>query len=334
MKHLLKMLDLSQQEIFDILDLADKLKYQTKHGIPHPILQGKTLGMIFQKASTRTRVSFETGMYQLGGYPLFLSANDLQIGRGEPVQDTARVLSRYLDGIMIRTFAQQEVEDLANYGSIPIINGLTDFCHPCQVLADLLTIREKKDTFDGLKMCYIGDGNNMANSLIVGGLKVGMEVSVACPNDYRPDKAVMDFAAGYDCFSITDKPLEAAANADVLITDVWSSMGMEAEIEKRKIAFKGYQINDDVMAAAHSDAMVMHCLPAHREEEITAKVFEEHGVFSTTMIVVLSLFASEQIGQISVSVRFWQMRQQCTLAFASVMAWAKDSASVSGKART
>ncbi|MBR1897975.1 MAG: ornithine carbamoyltransferase [Oscillospiraceae bacterium] len=277
MKHLLKMLDLSQQEIFDILDLADKLKYQTKHGIPHPILQGKTLGMIFQKASTRTRVSFETGMYQLGGYPLFLSANDLQIGRGEPVQDTARVLSRYLDGIMIRTFAQQEVENLANYGSIPIINGLTDFCHPCQVLADLLTIREKKDTFDGLKMCYIGDGNNMANSLIVGGLKVGMEVSVACPNDYRPDKAVMDFAAGYDCFSITDKPLEAAANADVLITDVWSSMGMEAEIEKRKIAFKGYQINDDVMAAAHSDAMVMHCLPAHREEEITAKVFEEHA---------------------------------------------------------
>ena len=277
MKHLLKMLDLSQQEIFDILDLADKLKYQTKHGIPHPILEGKTLGMIFQKASTRTRVSFETGMHQLGGYPLFLSANDLQIGRGEPVQDTARVLSRYLDGIMIRTFAQQEVEDLANYGSIPIINGLTDFCHPCQVLADLLTIREYKDTFDGLKMCYIGDGNNMANSLIVGGLKAGMAVSVACPDDYRPDKQVMDFAAGYDCFSITNSPLEAAANADVLITDVWSSMGMEAEIEKRKIAFKGYQINDDVMAAAHADAMVMHCLPAHREEEITAKVFEAHA---------------------------------------------------------
>lgn len=277
MKHLLKMLDLSQQEIFEILDLADKLKYQTKHGIPHPILEGKTLGMIFQKASTRTRVSFETGMYQLGGYPLFLSANDLQIGRGEPVQDTARVLSRYLDGIMIRTFAQKEVEDLAEYGSIPIINGLTDFCHPCQVLADLLTIREYKDTFDGLKMCYIGDGNNMANSLIVGGLKVGMDVSVACPDDYRPDKAVMDFAADFDGFSITNSPLEAAANADVLITDVWSSMGMESEIEKRKIAFKGYQINDDVMAAAHADAMVMHCLPAHREEEITAKVFEAHA---------------------------------------------------------
>lgn len=277
MKHLLKMLDLSQQEIFEILDLADQLKYQTKHNIPHPILEGKTLGMIFQKASTRTRVSFETGMYQLGGYPLFLSANDLQIGRGEPVQDTARVLSRYLDGIMIRTFAQQEVEDLANFGNIPIINGLTDFSHPCQVLADLLTIREKKASFDGLKMCYIGDGNNMANSLIVGCLKVGMAVSVACPEGYRPDPQVMNFANTYDCFSITDKPLEAAANADVLITDVWSSMGMEAEIEKRKIAFKGYQINDEVMAAANSGAIVMHCLPAHREEEITAKVFEAHA---------------------------------------------------------
>ena len=277
MKHLLKMLDLSQQEIFEILDLADQLKYQTKHNIPHPILEGKTLGMIFQKASTRTRVSFETGMYQLGGYPLFLSANDLQIGRGEPVQDTARVLSRYLDGIMIRTFAQQEVEDLANYGNIPIINGLTDFAHPCQVLADLLTVREKKASFDGLKMCYIGDGNNMANSLIVAFLKVGMAVSVACPEGYRPDKQVMDFANTYDCFSITDKPLEAAVDADVIITDVWSSMGMEAEIEKRKIAFKGYQVNDDVMAAAHSDAIVMHCLPAHREEEITAKVFEAHA---------------------------------------------------------
>ena len=278
MKHLLKMLDLSQQEIFELLDLADKLKYQTKHGIPHPILQGKTLGMIFQKASTRTRVSFETGMYQLGGYPLFLSANDLQIGRGEPVQDTARVLSRYLDGIMIRTFAQKEVEDLAEYGSIPIINGLTDFCHPCQVLADLLTIREKKDTFDGLKMCYIGDGNNMANSLIVGGLKVGMEVSVACPDDYRPVDQIMEFAKGYgDMFSITNKPIVAAENADVILTDVWSSMGMESEIEKRKIAFAGYQVNDEIMGAAHSDAMVMHCLPAHRGEEITEKVFEAHA---------------------------------------------------------
>ena len=235
MKHLLKMLDLSTEEIIEILDLADQLKYELKHGIPHPHLKGKSLGMIFQKASTRTRVSFETGMYQLGGHPLFLSANDLQIGRGEPVQDTARVLSRYLDGIMIRTFEQKEVEDLAEYGSIPIINGLTDFCHPCQILADLMTIREFKSSFDGLKMCFIGDGNNMANSLIVGCLKVGMSVSIACPNDYQPDQEVLDFAAQYgNKFQMTDKPLEAAKDADVVITDVWASMGQEGEAEKRK----------------------------------------------------------------------------------------------------
>ena len=278
MKHLLKMLDLSKEEILDILNLADQLKYENKNGIEHHILKGKTLGMIFQKASTRTRVSFETGMYQLGGQALFLSNRDLQIGRGEPVQDTARVLSRYLDGIMIRTFEQKEVEDLAKYGSIPVINGLTDFCHPCQVLADLMTIREFKGRFEGLKMCYIGDGNNMANSLIVGGLKVGMEVSIACPKDYQPAAEVLEFAKGYgDKFSMTDVPLEAAKDADVLFTDVWTSMGEEAETEKRKIAFKGYQINDDIMAVAKADAMVQHCLPAHREEEITEKVFEAHA---------------------------------------------------------
>ncbi len=277
MKHLLKMLDLSKEEIFDILDTADQLKYELKNGIPHRHLEGKSLGMIFQKASTRTRVSFETGMYQLGGNPLFLSSNDLQIGRGEPVQDTARVLSRYLDGIMIRTFEQKEVEDLAKYGNIPIINGLTDFCHPCQVLADLMTIREFKGILEGLKMCYIGDGNNMANSLIVGGLKVGMNVSIACPDDYQPDKEVMDFTKNYDCFSMTNVPLEAAKDADILITDVWASMGQEGEAEMRKKAFKGYQINDEIMAVAKPDAMVLHCLPAHREEEITAKVFEEHA---------------------------------------------------------
>ena len=278
MKHLLKMLDLSKEEILDILNLADQLKYENKNGIEHHILKGKTLGMIFQKSSTRTRVSFETGMYQLGGQALFLSNRDLQIGRGEPVQDTARVLSRYLDGIMIRTFEQKEVEDLAKYGSIPIINGLTDFCHPCQVLADLMTIREFKGRFEGLKMCYIGDGNNMANSLIVGGLKVGMEVSIACPKDYQPAAEVLEFAKGYgDKFSMTDVPLEAAKDADVLFTDVWTTMGEEAETEKRKIAFKGYQINDDIMAVAKADAMVQHCLPAHREEEITEKVFEAHA---------------------------------------------------------
>ncbi len=271
------MLDLSKEEITDILNLADQLKYELKHGIPHPHLKGKSLGMIFQKASTRTRVSFETGMYQLGGYPLFLSASELQIGRGEPVQDTARVLSRYIDGIMIRTFDQKEVEDLAEYGNIPIINGLTDFSHPCQVLADLMTIREFKGSFDGLKMCYIGDGNNMANSLIVGGLKVGMSVAAATPVEYRPAKEVMDFAQGFENFTITNDPRVAAKDADVLLTDVWASMGQEGEAEIRRKAFTGYQINDDIMALAKSDALVMHCLPAHREEEITSKIFEEHA---------------------------------------------------------
>ena len=277
MKHLLKMMDLSTEEIIEILNLADQLKYELKHGIPHDHLKGKTLGMIFRKASTRTRVSFETGMYQLGGNPLYLSASDMQIGRGEPIQDTARVLSRYIDGIMIRTFDQAEVENLAEYGNIPIINGLTDLSHPCQVLADLMTIRECKGKLDGLKMCYIGDGNNMANSLIVGGLKTGMSVSVACPENYHPAATTLAFAKKYDCFELTDDPIKAAKDADVIFTDVWASMGQEGEAEIRKKAFKGFQINDEVMAVAKPDAMVQHCLPAHREEEITAKVFEEHA---------------------------------------------------------
>lgn len=277
MKHLLKLLDLSGQEIIDILNLADQLKYEQKHGIEHKLLKGKTLGMIFQKASTRTRVSFEVGMYQLGGMPLFLSANDMQIGRGEPVQDTARVLSRFLDGIMIRTFEQAEVEALAQHGSIPIINGLTDFCHPCQVLADLMTIREFKGKLEGLKLCFIGDGNNMMNSLIVGGLKTGMKVSVACPEGYDPDPSILEFAATYDCFELHRNPIGAAKDADVLITDVWASMGQENEAKKRAAAFAGFQINDELMAAAKPDAMVQHCLPAHREEEITEKVFEAHA---------------------------------------------------------
>ena len=278
MKHLLKLWDLTGQEIIDILNLADQLKYEQKNGIAHHHLKGKTLGMIFQKSSTRTRVSFEVGMYQLGGMALFLSANDLQIGRGEPVQDTARVLSRYLDGIMIRTFAQQEVEDLAAYGTIPVINGLTDYCHPCQVLADLMTIREHKTKLEGLKVCYIGDGNNMANSIIVGGLKCGMTVSIACPDAYRPDPAVLDFAQQYPgMLQCTPDILAAAKDADVLYTDVWASMGQEGESSQRKLVFEGYQINDAVMAAAHPGAMVQHCLPAHRGEEITAAVFESHA---------------------------------------------------------
>ena len=278
MKNLLKLLDLSTEEISGILDLADQLKYERKHNIPHELLKGQTLGMIFQKSSTRTRVSFETGMYQLGGHALFLSSRDLQIGRGEPVQDTARVLSRYLDGIMIRTFEQKEVENLAKFGSIPVINGLTDFCHPCQVLADLMTIREKFGSFSGLKMCFIGDGNNMANSLIVGGLKVGMNVAVATPDGYKPDGAVLEFTKGYgDKFALETDPFMAASGADILITDTWTSMGEEAEKEERKKIFKDYQINRQLLAAANAGAMVQHCLPAYRGQEITEEVFEEHA---------------------------------------------------------
>lgn len=278
MNHLLKMSDLSGEEIIELLNLGDQLKYELKHGIRHQHLKGLTLGMIFQKASTRTRVSFEVGMTQLGGSALFLSSRDLQIGRGEPVQDTARVLSRYLDGIMIRTFAQQEVEDLAHYGSIPIINGLTDFAHPCQVLADLMTVREHKGHLDGVSLCYIGDGNNMANSLIVGGLKTGMKVSIATPDGYRPDPSVLAFAKTYgDHFRICSDPATAAAGADAIFTDVWASMGQEDEAEKRRLAFAGYQIDDALLSHCALDVMVQHCLPAHRGEEISAAVFEAHA---------------------------------------------------------
>ncbi len=277
MKHLLKLSDTTAEEILDILNLADQLKYEKAHGIAHKYLQDKTLGMIFQKASTRTRVSFEVAMFELGGYALFLSSNDLQIGRGEPVQDTARVLSRYLDGIMIRTYKQQEVEDLAKFGSIPVINGLTDFAHPCQILADLMTIRELKKSFRGLKLAFVGDGNNIANSFIIGGIKLGMQVSIACPVGYEPEAGIIKWAEESGLFTLTRDALEACNNADVVYTDVWSSMGMEAEAAARKAAFYGYQVNDETMAAAKPDAIVLHCLPAHREEEITEKVLEEHA---------------------------------------------------------
>ena len=277
MKHLLKLADLSREEILSILNLADQLKYERKHGIFKEYLKGKKLGMIFQKSSTRTRVSFEVGMYELGGNALFLSNRDLQIGRGEPVQDTARVLSRYLDAIMIRTFAQQEVEDLARYGSIPIINGLTDYCHPCQVLADLMTIRERNGTFKGLKTCFVGDGNNMANSLMVGAIKTGMSFAIACPEGYEPDADLMAWAKENGSFTMTRDVKAAAADADVVYTDVWASMGQEEEKAKREKAFAGYQVNAETMAVAKPDAMVLHCLPAHRGEEITADVFEAHA---------------------------------------------------------
>lgn len=270
-------MDLSREEILSVLNLADQLKYERKNGVFGEYLKGKKLGMIFQKSSTRTRVSFETGMYELGGYALFLSNRDLQIGRGEPVEDTARVLSRYLDGIMIRTFEQKEVEDLAKFGSIPVINGLTDYCHPCQVLADLMTIRERKGSFRGLKMCFVGDGNNMANSLIVGAIKTQMSFAIACPKGYEPDGELMKWAKKEGEFLMTESVEEAAKDADVILTDVWASMGQEEEKVKREAVFKEYQVNEKIMKAAKKDAMVLHCLPAHRGEEITADVFEAHA---------------------------------------------------------
>ena len=279
-KDLLKLLDLTREDITKILDVADQMKYNQKHGLPHDCLKGKTLAMIFEKNSTRTRVSFEVGVYQMGGHALFLSGKESQIGRGEPIADTARVLSRYCDGIMIRTYAQAEVEELAKYATIPVINGLTDFAHPCQVLADLMTVREKMTRLEGLKLCFIGDGNNMANSLIVGGLKCGMDVSVACLEGYDPDPRVLDFAKSVTDakFTLCRDPKEAIADADVVITDVWASMGQEEEAQKRRMAFEGvYQVNDTLMKLAHPGAMVQHCLPAHRGEEITAEVFEAHA---------------------------------------------------------
>jgi len=279
MTDLLKLLDLTGEEILHILDVAGELKAKQKAGVAHELLKGKTLALIFEKNSTRTRVSFEVGMYQLGGHALFLSGRESQIGRGEPIEDTARVLSRYCDGIMIRTYGQDEVEELARYADIPVVNGLTDFCHPCQVLADLMTVREHKGKLEGLKLAFVGDGNNMANSLIVGGLKTGMSVCAACPEGYDPDARVLQFAREQGgAFTLTRDPREAAAGADVVFTDVWASMGQEEEQEKRKKAFGGvYQVNEALMALTNPGCMVQHCLPAHRGEEITAGTFEEHA---------------------------------------------------------
>ena len=277
MDNFLKLSDLSCEEITAVLDLADELKRKKKEKIEHKMLKDKTLGMIFKKSSTRTRVSFEVGMYELGGNAIFLSSDNTQMGRGEPAEDTARVLSRYLDGIMIRTYEQEEVETLAKFASIPIINGLTDLCHPCQVAADLMTIREYKKELNGKKLCYIGDGNNMANSLIVGAVKTGMQISVACPGGYEPDDEIVRWAEQNGSLTISDDPQKCAKDADVLYTDVWTSMGMESEIKERREIFAPYQINDEIMSLAKDDAMVLHCLPAHKEEEITEKVFEKHA---------------------------------------------------------
>lgn len=278
-KDFLSVNDLSIDEIYQVLEYAKILKAKQKAGEPHPLLKGKTLGMIFQKASTRTRVSFEVGMWQLGGSALFLSSNDLQIGRGEPVKDTARVLSRYLDGIMIRTFSHLEVEELAEYASVPVINALTDLLHPCQAMADIFTALEHKGELKGLTMCYIGDGNNMVNSLLHICAKVGMNIRVATPASYAPDATIVEQAAASaklsgSKISILDDPFAAAEGADVLYTDVWASMGKEGEQAIRKQAFAGFQINSSIMQLAKKDAIVMHCLPAHRGEEITDDVME------------------------------------------------------------
>ena len=281
-KDLLKLLDLTTDDIKLILDTGDKLKAELKAGKKHDFPVGKTLAMIFAKNSTRTRVSFEVGMFQLGGHAIFMSTSDSQLSRGEPIKDTARNLSRYCDGIMIRTYHQDDVEEFARYASIPVINGLTDFAHPCQTLADLMTIREYKGNLEGLKACWIGDGNNVANSTIVGCLKMGMNVSIACPDGYHPDKQVLDFAKsisadGSVTFELTDNPRVAASGADVVFTDVWTSMGQEEEAQARLKAFKGYIINHDLMALTNSGCMVQHCLPAHKGEEICEEVFEEHA---------------------------------------------------------
>ena len=279
MKHLLKLLDLTGDEILEILALAAKLKQENKRGIAHRHLEGKSFGMIFEKSSTRTRVSFEVGAFELGMHPLFLSSNDLQLGRGESIADTARVLSRYVHGLMIRTFKQSDAEELAKYSSIPIINALTDDFHPCQTLADLLTIQEFKGDLKDLTIAFIGDGNNMCNSTIAGGLKCGANVHIANPGGkYAPLKSVLDFAKGYDDkFKVFTNPAEAAKNADVLIADVFTSMGQEAETAERLQVFANYQINKELLSRANSNAIVLHCLPAHKGEEITEDVFEAHS---------------------------------------------------------
>lgn len=278
-KDLLKLLDLSRDDIFSILDLADQLKYDNKHGIPHPRLAGKVLAMIFAKNSTRTRVSFETGMFQLGGHAIYLTAADTQIGRGEPMADTARTLSRYCDAIVCRTFQQEDLEALARYATVPVINGMTDFSHPCQVLGDLMTIRERNPLLEDVTLCFVGDGNNMCSSLIVGCLKVGMSVSVACPQGYEPPPVILDFAAGFpDRFRLCHDPREAAKGANVLCTDTWTPMGKEDQRERRRQVFSGvYQLHDELLALAAPGCMVQHCLPARRNEEITSAVFEAHA---------------------------------------------------------
>ena len=281
-KDLLSIHELSRDEVEEILSLAQELKEKQKAGIPHRLLEGKSLGMIFEKSSTRTRVSFEVGMYQLGGQALFLSSRDLQLGRGEPIKDTARVLSRYLDGIMIRTYGHERIEELAEWADVPVINALSDLLHPCQALTDLFTIREYKGkNLTGLKMAYVGDGNNMTHSLMYAAAKVGMNFAAATPEGYEPNAEVVanakaDAAATGATVTITHNPMEAVAGAAVIVTDTWASMGQEAEHDARTAVFRPYQVNWELVAeSGNARCIVMHCLPAYRGEEITEDVFEE-----------------------------------------------------------
>ena len=274
-KDFLCLSDWSRADLEKIFALTADLKAKQKAGTPHRLLAGKTLGMIFEKSSTRTRVSFEAGMFQLGGHALFLSSSNTQMGRGEPIKDTARCMARYVDGVMIRTYSQQAVEEFARFSSVPVVNGLTDSYHPCQLMADLFTVSEHRQNFRELSYCWIGDGNNMANSWINAAAVFGFELRVATPKGYEPDAEVVQRAAdgGARVFYTTD-PREAAHGADVLNTDVWASMGKESEQKEREKAFAGYQINMDLVRLAAADALVMHCLPAHRDEEITDEVME------------------------------------------------------------
>lgn len=269
----------STEEIQFLLDSAIELKRKQKNGEVYQPLKGKTLGLIFEKSSTRTRVSFEVGMFQLGGHALFLSKNDIQLGRGEPISDTAQVMSRYLDGIMIRTFGHDNVINLAKHASIPVINGLSDMAHPCQVLADLQTVLEHKGKLKGLKMAFIGDGNNMAHSLLIGGAKMGMHVAVASPEGYMPDEGIVKLseeiaAQSGGKITITHDPIEAAKDADVIYTDVWASMGFEEEQAEREAAFADFQVNEELVKAAKPDYLFLHCLPAHRGEEVSESVID------------------------------------------------------------
>ena len=277
-RSLLSLQDLTKEEIHYVLDLAAGLKSQQQKGELIQPLNGKTLGMIFEKSSTRTRVSFETGIYQLGGMGLYLNANDLQLGRGEPVADTAKVLSGYLDAIMIRANSHKMVEELAAHASIPVINGLTDLFHPCQALADMQTILEYKETLEGVKLAYIGDANNVANSLMIAAAKTGMQIRIASPAGYQPLPEIVEKASAIsddpDFLLITESPEVACAGADVIYTDVWTSMGQEQETQARLAAFQGYQVNEALMDAAAPDAIFLHCLPAHRGEEVTAAVID------------------------------------------------------------